>query len=301
MKSRSTSNHRRRLHDVPQSEVRWRGRLSKKSHKRSVLDFSWRENLTLFIGLFSVGFVAARLLGIATGDPETAYAILQAEGTGPVIVGSLIPAVSLLLFPLAVIGLSYSTSKVRYASASNLLLMTVVGIFATIVTVFTAPAGIFVTSILFTLIATLLARFSLPVRRRTGDKWPSLYIVLIAYAVAVLAFTSLSSEPWLPSDNITLKGQRDFSAFILNQNSQATFILTQNPTAVVQLSSNQIVTTEICKTPSYRSLEATINQWLGNILRTAMIYSYPECAPGYFAKSRSLATGGRSRTIGDEG
>jgi hypothetical protein len=287
MKNNSPSNRPRRLHDVPPSITRWRRQPQRKPSKQSALESVWQQNWTLLVGLFSVGFISARLLAAATGDPETAYAILQATGTGSVVVGGLIPAIGLLVFPLAVVGFYHGFSKKRIANSSQTVLMLAVSVLALIIAVFTAPAYVLLLSIgltLFLIIVAAIARLSTEEKRRRSlsDHWPSPYALITTYSIIAIVFTAISSTPWLPSENIIIKGRQSFSAYILAQNLQITSILTQGPTAVVQLPSSKIVAMQICKTPYYRSQEETINQWLGNFLRADRIFPYPRCDPSFY-------------------
>jgi hypothetical protein len=55
--------------------------------------WNWTEHLALMIGGVSTLLIAVRLLSAADFAPETAYAILQSNGTTAVIVGTLIPLI----------------------------------------------------------------------------------------------------------------------------------------------------------------------------------------------------------------
>jgi hypothetical protein len=287
MSSSSTSSRRNRLHDVPAGFALKRGRYQRESGKQSALELAWRRNWTLLVGLFSVGFISARLLTAASSDPETAYAILQATGTGSVVVGSLIPAIGLLVFPLLVIGASHGLSAERLTDRSLNALMMAAAVLAGVVTILTAPAIPLLVDIAFTLIivagAALFPRSTWEQRRHhIKDLLPSSYALITVYSVIAIVFTVIYSAPWLPTQNITMKGQQEFSAYILSQGNQTTSILTQNPTAVLQLPSNQIVMTQICKTPYYRSGEETIAEWLGISVNGNRVVSYPKCDGNYF-------------------
>jgi len=63
----------------------------------------WQAYSTVIAAILSVTIVAVRLLLVARGDPETAYAILQAGGTGTVLIGTLISTLGLLAIPAVVV------------------------------------------------------------------------------------------------------------------------------------------------------------------------------------------------------
>jgi hypothetical protein len=283
MVNSSASSRRKRSHNIPAGFARRRRDPQRKPSKQSSLESAWRQNWTLLVGLFSVGFISARLLAAASDDPETAYAILQATGTGSVVVGSLIPAIGLLVFPLLVAGVSHGFSRERLADKSQTALMLAIGALAGVITIFTAPAAPLLFAIVFTSFTVILSAFS-PIstwkqrRRNLKSLIPSPYVLVTVYSVVAIVSTALSSTLWLPSENIIMRGRPGFSAYILAQNDQTTTILTQNPTAVIEIPSSQIVLTQICKTPDYRSQEETIVEWLG----TSSVGFYPKCDGNYF-------------------
>ena len=236
--------------------------------------------------MLSIGFISARLLAVATGDPETAYAILQATGTGSVIAGGLIPAIGLLVFPLIGVAIYHGLSKARIADSTQTVIMLALGTLALVITIFTAPAVALLASLFTTLVVISVAAaasfLAMEKGRRTIKKFrPSPYALVAVYSVTAVVFVSLSLTPWVPSENIVMKGRQSFSAYILAQNDKITSFLTQNPTAVVQVPTNQIISTQICKTPDYRSQEETINQWFGNLF-ASKIFPYPRCDPGFY-------------------
>jgi hypothetical protein len=297
MNGRSNSNRLKRAHRIPTgATVHRRKPLPKKRDTQPDLELAWRQNWPLLIGLSSVGFISARLLGVATGDPETAYAILQAAGTGSVVVGGLIPAIGLLLFPISVAVYHYGFSRATSTRHSEAPLMIAIGSTALVITIFTAPAGPLLGTIIFSVFVIAAASWLRYIARpKVGQRkrgrfsivWPPPHILIALFSAIAIASTIVSSNPWLPSQNIIMKGRHGFSAFILAQTDQTTTILTQRPTAVVQLPSSEIITTEICKTLNYRSQEETINQWLGNFLSGRPIHSYPRCDPSFYSvKSR---------------
>lgn len=285
MVNRQAPNRRNKRPDVPAGFARRQIKSHREPDRQSAIEVAWRHNWTLLIGLFSVAFIAVRLLAAATGDPETAYAILQATGSGSVVVGSLIPAVGLLVFPLAVIGFSYNLSRKAFHDRSQALLMLATFALSLVVTTLTAPAIPLVLSIgttLASVIFTATTPFS-TLRQRmhnSKDLWPSPYALISVYAATAIVFTAVSSTMWLPTQNIITKERPGFSAYVLSQNDQNTWILTQYPTSVVQVPTKEIITMQICKTPDYRSQEETITELLGNSRNSGAFY--PRCDRNYF-------------------
>jgi hypothetical protein len=258
------------------------------------LNASWQQNLPLLIGLLSLGFIAVRLLGVAGGDPETAYAILQAEGTASVAVGTLIPAAGLIIFGIGIVLISYSFRYRRKKNTLAAAFLLVAAVAALEMAIITAPAIALLTSIgataFFVFFSVLVhttrtgRKDSLKDELKDIDSKTFLFGVTAIYSICVLAFMVLYSIPWVPTQNIAIKGRASFSAFVLAQNNTTTFILTQNPIEVIQLPSDRIISQEVCKTPDFTINEETINQLLGNPFTAGAhsASSYPRCGRGYF-------------------
>jgi hypothetical protein len=252
-------------------------------------DASWAQYIPIAVGVISVAFVAARLLSISSGDPETAYAVLQAEGTGSALAGSLIPEVGLLAFPISIALAVYAARKPSTILGPRFAVLITIGGICFVVAMFTVPVYTFILASLFTIFmgfSTWGTRRS--IARSTSEMTkvsrPSLYEMCAVYAISTLLISSIIYTPWLPEDNFIVKGHADFSAFVLSQSSDTTVILTRNPAAVIQISTNQIIEQNICRPTSYLTQGETINEWLGSPVSADHIYAYPPCKKGYFSQ-----------------
>jgi hypothetical protein len=269
---------------------------------------SWQVNLGLVIGLASVTFIAGRLLGIAAGDPETAYAILQAEGTGPVIVGSLIPMVGLMAAPVAIFASYYSISLgLKGPDHYMVAIFATVGSLATVIVFFTTPAQDLLLSCSVALIGIVFFRIAMalvvkfrPHHRKdvyhAQEQSHPLRAFIVIYTLFVLGVSTLSSTPWLPEQNIGIKGHDDFSGYILSEASGTTFILTHNPTGVSREASSDILFVKLCRASNYLVQQGTLNQWLGSFMSADRITSYPHCLPGSLADTGVRHQRARSTT-----
>jgi hypothetical protein len=130
-------------------------------------------NLALLAGFLSVVFVAVRLLSVTGFDPETAYAVLQAQGTGSVIVGSLVPIAGLILFPVGFVltFISYTRilKKNDYLENPEIYISRGAGWLLLIIGLATAPIVILAVSVLVSFVVSLaipIARSRFSVRRQ---------------------------------------------------------------------------------------------------------------------------------------
>jgi hypothetical protein len=216
----------------------------------------WLKNWPLLTGAFSIGFIAVRLLGAAGGDPETAYAILQIQGTGNVVVGSLISGIGLVVAPLAIVSLvAYKADRDPEKTSLGWL----AGVFGAIIVAATAPFGIFVVLVVLTAICSLMLRFSFAAlawlaargKREPRQAHLSAYAVGGIYLSITLLFFCFSVfPPWLPAENIVI-GPSTLTVYVLSQDSTTTYLLMENPVQIIRLNTGDIAKQYYCKTPGY--------------------------------------------------
>jgi hypothetical protein len=178
--------------------------------------WDWKEHVSLGIGAVSSMVIVIRLLSIADFNLETAYAILKSAGTAAVIIGTLFSSLwafmcLILLYLLAV----YMRSPVHYKEVPKVIRS--VGAIAGTVMVITAP--FFFTASLAAIAAlTAIAAVSLYALFRNHelvniDKSAEIYaragriyatiltkILIPAFLIGTLIFT----QPWLPSERVTI-------------------------------------------------------------------------------------------------
>ena len=243
------------------------------------------KNWPVLAGVFSVGFVAARLLGASAHDPETAYAILQIQGTGNVIAGSLISGFGLIAAPLAVI--SFCAYKIR-RDPNKASLAWLAGIFGFIIVAYTAPFGIFTALVALTAVfsfALWLIRimFCYIARRKNKDSPPrarlSVYEMTAIYlGLTLLFFTVARLPPWLPAENIIWKGST-LTVYVLSQDPAITYILQENPVRIGRLPTSEVTSQWYCSTPGYVFGDEPLVQLLRRIgfLNPGDAPIYPRC------------------------
>jgi hypothetical protein len=244
-------------------------------------------NWTTFIGLLSVSFIAVRLLAVAGGDPETAYAILQAQGTASVVVGTLIQVVGLLTLILIFLGIHIqSNSKANDYTAHILSLALVV--IGSIVTIITAPAVGLALCIAITIMLTATLQswrnaWSRRSRKRTPFRrarryrfWPSLDEFIIIYAISIVVTGVLAQQIWLPAENLLMENRKEIAGYVLSQSGGTATIL--GFTGIVQVPSKSIARLTICQNPDYLAEEETIGEILTNAVTRDSAYTpYSRC------------------------
>jgi hypothetical protein len=236
---------------------------------------SWLQSSTLLVGTLSLCFIAARLFVVAAGNVNTAYAILQAQGTASVAVGSLIPAVGLLIFPVASLSFyNHQRGNHDQTTKSVLLMIAIVGL---ILTLFAAPAILLGTVIVSSFIyAILIGRINKSKKRvlKVGT-FPDPNQVVVVYFGFMLLLLFLVPYPWLPSQNITVKNGVHITGYILSQNADIS-ILTTSPVKVIQVPASKIISESICQPPDgWRS--ESVFELAGFAFNEETAASYPIC------------------------
>lgn len=117
-----------------------------------------KQQLPLVAGILATLFVAVRIFSMAAYNPTTAYGILQAEGTGTVIVGSLLSVIG--LFPLYLFSLLVFTYDNLPKKKQESVRATFIGAIAVLFLI-----GIFITAIAGLVFMTGIAIFEIWIRR----------------------------------------------------------------------------------------------------------------------------------------
>jgi hypothetical protein len=254
--------------------------------KDNSASWAWRDNIGLLAGTGSVAFIAVRLLSVAGGDPETAYTILQSQGTATIVVGSLISLVGLVAVPVAIAFMRYAyvhqptdsndrTSSYSLALSSGLAL----------IAIYTAPAGELVASVVVALVfgywtSRLFHRKTeLDNSKRFSFKVISPHLLII-YFITIMIINVASVNPWLPSESISIKGGAPFSGFILSEGGTNALILTADPIGIVQLPRQDITGTAQCEMPEYAYKYATFGELLARVTHYFPDLRYPACPSG---------------------
>jgi hypothetical protein len=247
----------------------------------------WFRNWTLLAGVISVSFVAVRLLGVAAGNPETAYAILQSQGTASVIVGSIIPQIGIFALPTSFVLVSAAENrKFDHLTRSILLIL---GMASFVIALFTAPAIFTGISIVGAFMLACMYELNNRMGNNTKEstrqsrKWwrPAGGLILVVYIAFSLAQAAVFPNPWLPSEQIVIKNHTSITGYVLSQNTGLTTILVKNPVSVIQVPSGSISGQTICRTSDYFFYEETVNEFFGNFISRVTVGplsgTYPPC------------------------
>jgi MFS family permease len=203
--------------------------------------WNWEDHLPLLVGASATIFIAIRLSSVASFEPETAYEILQANGTGTVVVGSIVSLLGPALIAITIIcwqayistGKEHQHRQRRGRLLVALQLLVGFSLFLTPTVVFVA---IPVTVALALLETRLLRRWvgkqrgkymtgsgedrDEKARRVTKEsisltslaKKPSVVISVLLVALYVFF-----STPWFPSERISIRGaERTETGYILS-------------------------------------------------------------------------------------
>jgi hypothetical protein len=235
---------------------------------------SWlKDNSSVIFGVASVAFVAVRLLGIARGDPETAYAILQATGTGNALVGSLVSTVGLLALPICAT-LGFYAWRSRGSASFFPLLIGSSAVF--IVAIYMAPIFTLLSTVVSTIVVIPLSRrFMSALRRHARDASSLLFIGIAAYLFLIFVYEIIIPTPWLPEQAISVAGHKPFSGYVLSVTNGGTTILTFHPEGVENVPSKDILTAAECTPSGYLENQATLIGLLESSL--SAVTDYPPC------------------------
>jgi len=273
-------------------------------------------NLALLAGFLSVVFVAVRLLSVTGFDPETAYAVLQAQGTGSVIVGSLVPIAGLILFPVGFVltFISYTSilKKNDYLENPEIYISRGTGWLLLIIGLATAPIVILAVSVLVSFVVSLViaigrSRFSVhrqdtpakaagaepaeaagaePAEAAGAESFKKIirsnqmaWGMVVLYALAVMLSGAIISKLWVPAQNISIKSET-FNGYVLSQDSGGEFvILTYDPIMITQMSSQAVpsMTFAVCRPSHYDRDQATLAQLVFNLISNSKRTDYPAC------------------------
>lgn len=213
----------------------------------------WRveEHIGLLIALLAAGFVAIRVYSISGWNYYTAYVVLQTQGTGSVILGSLLPVTGYLA--------SYVAIVVFVGSAfAKLIGRPLVATVASYV-----AWGLFLISLAMMPLASALIIGSIAVvglalvrrdirklteelaeekdesqrrRKRSREAGRFAKIQVFIFWVLFPVCLLLSNVPWIPSEEFQTKPPT--VGYVLSDNGRQIVVLTHQPRGVTQLPSS---------------------------------------------------------------
>jgi hypothetical protein len=161
-----------------------------------------QENSAVIIAILSVTIVAIRLLAVARGDPQIAYAILQAGGTGNVLIGTLVSALGLLAIPAcAAFGFSSREAK-KHSALKHVLVAAAFGM--AYITIYAAPVVALASGVVLAVSGIIWDS-----RRKSESSWDGKKIFSFftcVYIAVVVLYEVAYPVPWLPIQVISEAG-----------------------------------------------------------------------------------------------
>ncbi len=218
-------------------------------------DRLWSEHLPLLVGLASAFFVAIRILSAAGFNVETAYGILQSGGTATVLIGATLSSVGVICVAISAICF-YRYIEIPWDRLKEMTrqrqLNSIVGIAFGVASLFTAPVGLLVIIVLIVVayfvlaygvgpllnriqggpsdeqVRTAIARRDPDVMRqmlakkerneRSARRWFKLTVIPLAYAILTL-------PPWMPAQELNIRGAKPVVAYVLSESETNLTIL----------------------------------------------------------------------------
>lgn len=194
--------------------------------------------------------VALRLLSVARFNPETAYGILQASGTGDVIIGtviSLIPSIAIIAGSALSLGLIFSRSRKPSATAEFAVWISIFVLI--LIAVLTIPFRYVYVAIPVIPLVVLTA--VPPLRRkiersRNGRARKTAAIISALLIAILLMFGVVLSPPWMPAERLILSNHHAVTGYILAENSNGLTILGLEPRQIMYYSPDALIGQSIC-------------------------------------------------------
>ena len=195
---------------------------------------SWLRDLrigTLSIGAASTVLVALRLLSVAQFNPETAYGILQANGTTSVVIGtviSLIPSIAIIAALCLISWLIYSEHD-ELSEGLVFALWTTMGVLVLIALITTPVRYILFLAgcTLLVLIVWAIKTWIKEIQKKTAGQIGSR--VLALFVAAILVFGVVISPPWMPPEHLSFSHAPPVTGYILTQSSDGVTVLQISP------------------------------------------------------------------------
>lgn len=255
-----------------------------------------KDNLALIATALATLFIALRIFSVAAYNPQTAYGILQAQGTGTVIIGSLLSLVGLLpLFLTPLVLAAYDTipakmkDTYRTAYVGLLILLLLIAVFITpllgvlvIIYVLALEAYLMVSRQRGEKVIQAARRQRSPeqqfeIDRRTRElglkirkRRRGLSLGMVVTIVFTLFQATVGAVPWLPPTELTVKAGRPVLGWVLAESHSFTTVL-RNSGQISYISTGLITGKRICTFLPYDRLGKTIPEIVAPI-------TYPKCS-----------------------
>jgi hypothetical protein len=246
---------------------------------------------TVLITIVSVALIALKLMSVSSGNLETADAILQAQGTGTVIVGAFLTIIGLIVAPvgmaLAVMPLAMDPEKnperFSYATlAGGVLLLVAIESASWYNLVVSFTGALLLATLADILFLRQLINSSVPSWKRRSVHFRRFLNLWIAfYLAAVIVAVALASTPWMPTQSFTIRRSAPVVGYLLSRDSTEIVILNEFTGIVQNLPTQDVTSMEECTVSNYWQKE-TLSQVVPILrLSFAIHYTqYPSCPRG---------------------
>jgi hypothetical protein len=200
---------------------------------------------TAAVGLGSALLIAVRLISVAKFNIETTYGVLQASGTGAIVVGTVIS-----LIPGIAVTIAFSSVLVviffKLNTQAHFLLWVAIVLFA-VIAVLTTTLEFWPAILACMLVMTGVWAFRGPVRGfRESDRKRIATAAAVFFAALLLAGV-VHSPPWGAEEKFTFKGNQQVIGFLLAQTDMVTTILKASPREIEYYDTGKLLTQSACR------------------------------------------------------
>lgn len=205
----------------------------------------------LSVGAASTVLVALRLLSVAKFNLETAYGILQATGTGNVVMGTVISLIPSIAIGAALCLVFYMIFRRPDSIAAEFGLIVIVGSLI-LIALLTTPLRYY--AVIGGCVVVVFTVWLIREKIR-GVGWDTgagrNFLRVFAGILAVLlVFGVVISPPWLPAERLTLNNTQ-VTGYILSQTADGLTVLQANPREIIYYGPNALTNQYMCSdTPS---------------------------------------------------
>ena len=210
--------------------------------KKSASSGSWMSNLhlgALGLGAASTVLVALRLLSVARLNPETAYGILQAGGTGNVLIGtvmSLVPSIAIIGGLYLVLARVFSRAGkpnplVEFARWTVVFALLIIALLTIPFRYAYVAAPVLIVFVITIMMIKRIIRADADGKTeywldRNWGRRGTYAAVLFAFLVALLLmFGVVFSPPWMPAERLTLNNHQTITGYVLSQTSDGATVM----------------------------------------------------------------------------
>ena len=189
------------------------------------------------LGVASTVLVALRLISVAKFHPETAYGILQASGTGNVIIGtviSLIPSIAIIvalyLISMRILLPVKTTPEAEFARWTVIFMLALIALLTIPLryVIFAGPGILAFLALI--LAAAIITKRRAPAseteethssQKRPWGKMGTVAAIFSAFLVAFIVMLGVvASPPWMPAERLTLKDHQKIVGYVLAQTQE---------------------------------------------------------------------------------